>query len=96
MARLYTYLGVKWEYAPRSFDIGEQNYTPDFYLPEIDTYVEVKNFWGEYSRIRDKKFRATHPALNLKVILKEEYLELEQRYAHRILRWEYKNSVFSS
>lgn len=92
MARLYTYLKVKWEYTPRSFDIGGQMYTPDFYLPKTDTYIEVKNFWGEYSRIRDEKFRETHPDINLKVILKEEYLELEQKYAPLLLYWEYKNS----
>lgn len=96
MARLYTYLGVKWEFAPKSFDIGGHNYTPDFYLPETDTYVEVKNFWGEYSRIRDEKFRATHPSLRLEVILKENYLKLEKAYSHLIPCWEYKNSVFIS
>ena len=53
MARLYTHLKVKWKYAPRSFDIGRHTYTPDFYLPGTNTYIEVKNFWGEYSRIRD-------------------------------------------
>ena len=92
MARLYTLLGIEWEYAPRSFDIGGQMYTPDFYLPETDTYVEVKNFWGEYSRVRDAKFRAAHPSVRLEVILKEEYTELEQEYAPRIPQWEYKNS----
>lgn len=96
MARLYTYLGVRWEYTPRSFDIGGHTYTPDFYLPESETYVEIKNFLGEYSRIRDERFRATHPTIHLKVILKEEYLELEQAYANLIPHWEYKNSVFNS
>ncbi|MFZ3043975.1 MAG: hypothetical protein WA058_02625 [Minisyncoccia bacterium] len=86
---------MKWEYTPKTFDIGGQMYTPDFHLPETDSYIEVKNFWGEYSRIRDEKFRATHPAVHLKVVLKEEYLELEKTYAHLILCWEYKNSVFS-
>ena len=95
MARLYTYLGVKWEYTPKTFDIGGQMYTPDFYLPETGTYIEVKNFWGEYSRVRDEKFRATHPAIRLEVILKEKYLEFEETYAHLIPFWEYKNSVFS-
>jgi len=95
MARLYTYLKVQWEYTPRSFDIGGHTYTPDFYLPETDTYVEVKNFWGEYSRIRDTKFRATHPEVHIEVILKNVYLELEQTYAHLIPNWEYKNSIFN-
>lgn len=92
MARLYTYLGVRWEYAPRSFDIGNQKYTPDFYLPEDDTYIEVKNFWWHYSRIRDQKFRRKYPAIKLKVILRDEYVELEKRYSHLIPKWEYKNS----
>lgn len=94
MARLYTHLGVKWKYTPRSFDIGGHTYTPDFYLPETDTYIEVKNFWGEYSRIRDEKFRTMHPTLHLKVVLKDDYLELEKVYAHLIPYWEYKNSRF--
>ena len=71
-------------------------YTPDFYLPETDTYVEVKNFWGEYSRIRDEKFRAVHKHLKLEVILKEKYLALEEQYASLIPAWEYKNSKFES
>ncbi|MFZ2167889.1 MAG: hypothetical protein WAV50_03410 [Minisyncoccia bacterium] len=94
VARLYTYLKVKWEYTPKSFDIGGHSYTPDFYLSETDTYIEVKNFWGEYSRVRDEKFRATHPDIRLEVILKDEYLDLEKKYAHLIPCWEYKNSVF--
>ena len=92
MARLYSHLGVTWLFSPRSFDIGGQMYTPDFYLPETDTYVEVKNFWGEYSKRRDSKFRKTHAAMRLEVILKKEYLQLEERYAKEIPHWEYKNS----
>ncbi len=91
IARLYTYLGVKWEYAPVTFDIGGQKYTPDFYLPEKEIYVEVKNFWWEYSRMRDQKFRKRYPHIQLEVILKEQYLRYEQRYAEKIPEWEYKN-----
>lgn len=96
IARLYTYLKIKWEYAPKSFDIGGQKYTPDFYLPESGTYVEVKNFWWSYSKIRDGKFRERYPNIRLDVILKEQYLELEKKYAHLIPNWEYKNSRFNS
>lgn len=92
MARLYIFLGVDWLFTPKSFDIGGQKYTPDFYLPETDTYVEAKNFWGEYSRKRDEKFRALYPDITLQVILKSEYEKLEAKYAKRIPCWEYKNS----
>lgn len=94
MARLYTFLGIAWEYEPKQFDIGEQMYTPDFYLPESGTYIEVKNFWWRYSRVRDKKFRETYPNIQLEVILKDEYLRLEKKYAHLIPSWEYVNSNF--
>ena len=92
MARLYTYLNIRWEYATVSFEIGGQKYTPDFYLPEENKYVEVKNFWWSYSKIRDEKFRKRYPAITLDVILKEQYEALEKKYAHLIPNWEYKNS----
>jgi predicted nuclease of restriction endonuclease-like RecB superfamily len=92
-ARLYTFQNILWEFSPTTFDIGNQTYTPDFYLPESDTYIEVKNFWGEYSRIRDTKFRLAHKKVKLTVILKDEYHRLEKEYAHHIPLWEYKNST---
>lgn len=95
IARLYTYRGIKWEFTPKSFDIGGQRYTPDFYLPATDTYIEVKNFWGDYSRIRDAKFRQFHKNIQLKVILKDEYQTLEKQYAHLIPLWEFSTSVFT-
>lgn len=90
MARLFTRKGISWEYAPRTFDIGNQNYTPDFYLPERKLFIEIKNFWNEHSATRDKKFRKAYPKTKLKVILKDEYLFLEKRYAAHIPKWEYK------
>ena len=34
---------IKYEYEPQGFDLGEVGwYLPDFYLPQIDTYAEVK------------------------------------------------------
>lgn len=93
-ARLLNYSGIKWIYAPKAFDLGSQNYTPDFYLPEYDTYIEVKNFLWKYSKIRDRKFRELYPNINLILLLKKDYLELEKNYSHLIKRWEYKNSPF--
>jgi len=94
IARLYNYLGTKWKYESKTFDIGEQMYTPDFFLPDENKFVEVKNFWWKYSKERDRKFRKVYPNVQLDVILKEQYLKLEKQYAHHILKWEYKNSKF--
>jgi hypothetical protein len=40
-------LRIEWEYEPQGFVIGdmggeERNYLPDFYLPQLGTWVEVK------------------------------------------------------
>lgn len=96
MARIYNYLGIKWIHQPQSFDIGNQSYTPDFYLPDQGEYIEVKNFLGDYSRNRDDKFRELYPKVTLTMILKEEYLKLEAKYSKLIQNWEYNNSKFES
>lgn len=91
-ARLLNYLKIRWEYAPKTFNLGLQNYTPDFYLPESHLYVEVKNFMWEYSKIRDEKFRKLYPKIKLQLLLKEDYLKLENKYSKFIKNWEYRNS----
>ena len=93
-ARLQNYLGVKWEYEPKTFALGSQNYTPDFYLPKTNTYIEVKNFLWKYSKIRDQKFRKLYPNIKLELLLKEDYLKLENKYSKLIPNWEFKNSPF--
>jgi len=35
-------LGVKYEYEPTKFDLGEIRYIPDFWLPEREKWVEIK------------------------------------------------------
>jgi hypothetical protein len=91
IARIFNLKGIKWSFEPETFDIGGQHYTPDFYIPERNLYIEVKNFWNEYSATRDRRFREAYPHLRLKVILKAEYLFLERRYAPHIPDWEYRN-----
>jgi hypothetical protein len=48
LARLLDALGILWEYEPREFVLGRDAeghvkcaFRPDFYLPELDRYVEV-------------------------------------------------------
>lgn len=45
-AVFFDQLGIRWDYEPQGFEIATATshrcYLPDFYLPEIDTWVEVK------------------------------------------------------
>ena len=91
-ARLMNFLRIKWVHQPRTFQLHSQKYTPDFYLPEMGTYIEIKNFLSAYSRNRDEEFRRLYPDLELLLILKDEYLALQNTYAHKIPLWEYSTS----
>ncbi len=88
IARVFNLVGIKWKYAPRRFNLGEHTYRPDFYLPNYDEYIEVKNFMGEYSRKRDNLFREIFPNIKLELILKEQYMEIKNDYASLIDNWE--------
>ncbi len=93
-ARLCNYLNIGWIHQPKTFNLGSQKYTPDFYLPNYDLYIEVKNFLWKYSKIRDEKFRKLYPDIELILLLKKDYLKLQDEYSHLIKHWEYKNSPF--
>jgi len=88
-ARFLNLLGTKWIFQPKTFKLKNQNYTPDFYLPQEDTYVEIKNFLSDYSAKRDREFRELYPKLKLQLILKHDYLKLQDKFASKIKTWEY-------
>lgn len=89
MARMYTYLGIEWKYEPVTFDIGGHTYTPDFYLPRYDEFIEVKNFWNDYAAKRDAQFRKTNPSIYLRLLLRDEYAALQELYGKVIPHWEF-------
>lgn len=88
VARAFNLIGIKWEYAPRIFDLGEHTYRPDFYLPKEDIFIEVKNFMGEYSLKRDQLFRKKYPTVKLEILGKTEYNTIKEQYSSLIDEWE--------
>lgn len=87
-ARVFNLVGLKWQYAPTLFNLGTHTYRPDFYLPQYNTFIEVKNFMGEYSLKRDSLFRQLYPDIKLEIISKKEYKEVEENYKSLIEKWE--------
>jgi hypothetical protein len=92
VARIYTFLELDWIFQPATFQLETQKYTPDFYLPDLDQYVEVKNFLSDYSKNRDLQFRKLYPGKQLILILKDDYLQLQELFTPYIPKWEYANS----
>lgn len=47
-AVFFNSLEIPWQYEPQGFQIGEEAYLPDFYLPQSKTWVEVKGEEAEF------------------------------------------------
>ncbi len=88
IARVFKLLHIEWQYAPTIFDLGQHTYRPDFYLPNDDKYIEVKNFMGNYSKERDRLFRKKYPQIQLNILSKKEYQQIKEQYQPLIDNWE--------
>lgn len=71
VARYLKSLSAKWEYETVSLRLGSATYTPDFYLPEKDLFIEVKGLWASSSK---KKFHMA-VAAGYNMILLPWYME---------------------
>src|SRR3989344_337431 len=88
-ARILNLLKIKWIFQPKTFNLETQKYTPDFYLPDKNTYIEIKNFLSVYSAKRDREFRKLYPSIKLELILKLDYLKLQEQFSPFIENWEF-------
>jgi hypothetical protein len=55
LARCFKKHKVKFEYEPHSFFLDGTYYTPDFYLPHKEIYIECKGLWHKGSKTKVKK-----------------------------------------
>jgi hypoxanthine phosphoribosyltransferase len=88
-ARLLDFYGVRWDYEPTSFPLRYEHgqmveaFTPDFYLPDYDTYIELTTLRQSLITYKNRKLRLMrelHPEVSVKLINKRDYLKLLQRF----------------
>jgi hypothetical protein len=85
-ARLLDSNGIQWEYEPRSFPLQwdkdgrvTEAFTPDFYLPERNLYVEVTTMKQSLVTKKNRKLkllRAIYPHINIQVFYKKDFENL--------------------
>ena len=78
MARILDFYAVRWEYEPMTFPIlwntdGDviESFSPDFYLPEYDLYIELTTMRQALVRRKNRKLRllrALYPEINIKLL----------------------------
>jgi len=70
-------LGIKWLYEPKFFDLGNTTYTPDFYLPEFDYYIEIKGWWRDDAKDKFEFFKKLYPKVKIIIFDKNKLKLLE-------------------
>jgi bifunctional protein TilS/HprT len=89
-ARLLDFYQIEWTYEPRSFDLewdrqGNviQQFTPDFYLPAWDLYIEITTMNQKLVTRKNRKVRRLlelYPDVKCKVFYQRDYLSLVTKY----------------
>ena len=68
-------LGLEWEYEKEGYDLGDEGlYLPDFYLPSIDRWIEIKppmqnGDWPEHRAWASVDHDPKHPEFASKLIV---------------------------
>lgn len=63
---------IEWLYESKTFDLGNTTYTPDFYLPEFNLYIEVKGWWRDKAKKKFEEFKQKYCGIRIKIIDKQE------------------------
>jgi cytidylate kinase len=89
-ANLLDFYRISWEYEPRSFPIQwdkdgrvSEAFTPDFYLPEFDLYVELTTMKQAHVTKKNRKvrlLREIYPHINIQVFYQKDFENLMFKY----------------
>jgi hypoxanthine phosphoribosyltransferase len=93
-AKILDYYGVPWDYEPRSFVLEQaadgrilSAFTPDFYLPEQDLFIEVTVMKQSLVTRKNRKLRELrrlYPEVRVKLFYRRDIERLAQRHRLRL------------
>ena len=90
LSRILDFYAVRWEYEPRVFPIlwntdGDvlESFAPDFYLPDLDLYVEMTTLRQKLVRKKNRKLRRLrelYPDVRIKLFYARDFRALMLKY----------------
>jgi len=93
--RFLTVIGVPFEYEPKAFllsypDGKLHNYRPDFYLPTLNIYRELKGWMSSESELKLRLFQEQYPHEHLDVVMQESegWKKIDKAFKHEVPHWE--------
>jgi len=89
-ARVMDFYRIRWQYEPKTFPIEwdeNQNvikaFTPDFYLPDLDLFIELTTMKQSLVTKKNRKvrlLREIYPEVNIKILYERDYKNLIWKY----------------
>lgn len=90
LARILDYYEVRWEYEPRTFPIRwnlegtvVESFAPDFFLPELDLFIELTTLKQSLVRRKNRKLRRLrelYPMVRIKLLYGKDFRALLLKY----------------
>jgi len=90
MARILDFYAVRWDYEPHTFPIlwnldgaVVESFSPDFFLPELDLYLEMTTLRQKLVRKKNRKLRRLrelYPSVNIKLFYARDFRALMLKY----------------
>jgi hypoxanthine phosphoribosyltransferase len=95
MARILDFYAVRWEYEPHTFPIlwnlegaVVESFSPDFYLPDLDCYLEMTTLRQKLVRKKNRKLRRLrelYPSISIKLFYARDFRALMLKYGKHAL-----------
>jgi hypothetical protein len=89
-AKLFDYHRIAWEYEPRTFILDQDErgnileaFTPDFFLPDLDLFVEVTEMKQSLVTVKNRKvrkLREKYPEVRIKLLYRKDFVRMAQKY----------------
>jgi hypothetical protein len=89
-SKILDFYGIEWVYEPRTFPlVKDENgkvleaFTPDFYLPQQDLYIELTTLRPHlttYKNRRMRLMRELYPEINVKLLKRRELRDMMVKY----------------
>ena len=89
-ASLLDSYGIRWEYEPTTFVLERDStgntscgFTPDFYLPDFDVYVELTTLRQPLLNRKNRKLRQlaqVHPGVSVKLLNRRDMEWIARKY----------------
>ena len=89
-ARILDFYQVRWEYEPKTFALRRDDegnvveaFSPDFYLPEQDLYIELTTMEQRLITKKHRKLRRLrklYPNVNIKLINRSDFKTMMIKY----------------